>query len=58
MACQAAKTSVISPKNITKVVWYILVQLGSLNNTMSLEGWEARKPGSFRAFKASSFPAL
>jgi hypothetical protein len=40
------------------VVWYILVQLSSLNNTMLLEGWEARKLRSFRAVKPSSFPAL
>jgi hypothetical protein len=25
----------MSPKNVTKVVWYILVQLSFLNNTMS-----------------------
>jgi hypothetical protein len=28
--------SVMSHKNVTKVVWYILVQLSSLNNTMSM----------------------
>jgi len=28
--------SVMSYKNVTKVVWYILVQLSSLNNTMSM----------------------
>jgi hypothetical protein len=26
----------MSHKNVTKVVWYILVQLSSLNNTMSM----------------------
>jgi hypothetical protein len=26
----------MSYKNVTKVVWYILVQLSSLNNTMSM----------------------
>jgi hypothetical protein len=29
-------TSVVPHKNVTKVLWYILVQLSSLNNTMSL----------------------
>jgi DNA relaxase NicK len=28
--------SVMSHKNVIKIVWYILVQLSSLNNTMSL----------------------
>ena len=28
--------SVMSHKNVTKVVWYILVELSSLNNTMSM----------------------
>ena len=28
--------SVVSRKNVTKVVWYILVQLNSLNSTMSM----------------------
>ena len=28
--------SVMSHKNVTKVEWYILVQLSSLNNTMSM----------------------
>ncbi len=26
----------MSPKKVIKVVWYIFVQLGALNNTMSL----------------------
>jgi hypothetical protein len=30
------KTSIVSHKNITKVMWYISVQLRSLNNTMSM----------------------
>jgi hypothetical protein len=29
-------SSVMSHKNVTKVVWYILVQLSSLNNTMTM----------------------
>ena len=29
-------SSVMSHKNVTKVVWYILVQVSSLNNTMSM----------------------
>jgi len=36
MPCQAAKNSVMSPKNVTKVVWYSLVLLSSLNNIMSM----------------------
>jgi hypothetical protein len=32
----AFKASVMSPKNVTKVVWCILVQMSSLNNTMSM----------------------
>jgi len=30
MPCQAARISVMSPKNFTKVVWGIFVQLSSL----------------------------
>ena len=30
MACQATKTSVMSPQKATKVMWYILGQLSSL----------------------------
>ena len=29
-------TTVVSLKNVTKVVWYILVQSNSLNNTVSM----------------------
>jgi hypothetical protein len=32
----AEHTSVVSLKNVTKVVWYILVQSNSLNNTVSM----------------------
>ena len=32
----------MSPKNVAKVMSYIFVQLSSLNNAMSLEGWEAK----------------
>jgi hypothetical protein len=47
----------MSPKNVTKVVLYIFVQLSSLNNAMSLEGWEARRPESLEALALSSLPA-
>ena len=57
MVCQAAKTIIMSSKSVTKVVWYILVQLKSLDNGLSLEGWEARRPESLESLALSSLPA-
>jgi len=55
MPCQAAKTSVMSPQNITKVVWYILVQLSSLSNTMSMvSGVSVQVSGKYRGQPATS----
>jgi hypothetical protein len=47
----------MSHTNITKVMWYIFVQLSSLNNTMSPEGREARRPESLDDFTLSSLRA-
>jgi hypothetical protein len=40
----------VSHKNIKKVVWYILVQFGSLNNTMSMVSGVPPKADSVSAF--------
>ena len=42
-------TSVVSHKYVAKVVWYILVQLSSLNNTMSMvSGVSVQVSGRYR----------